>query len=159
MPQRKDYDVYAGNQKVGEIWSNHQDKSDYESHLNVIELGVQMDRHKRGAFSKSFYAKEKKMKRNGIIRAIVGVGAIIAAIFVIVKIERNGWQDCILPSALLGVGLALVKSGPITSYKKEDVYIDKEEIAKGFFWGVGLFVVLVAWCYIGSFAKDFFGIR
>lgn len=158
MPQRKDYDVYAGNQKVGEIWSEHPTKTEYEREIDRKIAINQHIRHEMGYLSESFYAKEKKMKRNGTIRVVIGAVIIIAAIIILIKFERNGWQDCILPSVLFGVGLALVKSDAIVSVTREDVYIDKEEIVKGVLWGVALFVGLVVWYYVGSFAKDFFGI-
>ena len=68
MPQRKDYDVYAGNQKVGEIWSEHPTKTDYEVDLNiqkqVADLYFEKAKEDKLTSTEWYKAKEAKMEKH-----------------------------------------------------------------------------------------------
>lgn len=114
--------------------------------------------YEMGSYPDWFYAKEKKMKRNGRIRTVFGVIFIVAAVAAFILLDRNNWVDCLIPSIPFGIGLALCKSNPYTSFKTQKIYVDKEDVAKGFFIGFpGIFIVLVVFCYAGKFFESFFG--
>ncbi|MBQ8027386.1 MAG: hypothetical protein IJ261_04645 [Clostridia bacterium] len=134
-------------------------KYDPDASTSALLEGARQSLYKSGDFPAHFYSKEKKMKRSGAIRRAIGVVLIIAAVAVLILLDRNSWVDCILPSVLFGVGLALYKSYPYVSMKKVDVYVYKEDVAKGLLGGMfGLFAVLVVICYAGIFMEKFFGV-
>ena len=127
MPQRKDYDVYAGNQKVGEIWSEHPTKTDYEVEMNVqkniADLYFEKMEGYKNASTAEYKAKEAKMEKHYKIRMVIGV--LIAVTFLIMAIINviNTINNTIIMDSLI----MLFVVPPI-----------------GFSIGVGLFFSMVA---------------
>lgn len=101
--------------------------------------------------AKSFRAKGSRKKTGWYIpRCIIGIALVIAGIYVTFKFKQTDWKEYILPSALIAVGAALIKSYPI------DTQVDGEEIAKGFFMGIGWFAVTAGIQLIKEFLGNLF---
>ena len=121
MPQRKDYDVYAGNQKVGEIWSNHPTKSDYESELNmkmmvcdtILSDLQQSAWEETDGYKSAKKKKDAKYKIRKIIGYIMMLGAFLyIAIMFFLNITDSGLLFVGVPAIMFGVGLGLRNSRP-----------------------------------------------
>lgn len=138
MPQRKDYDVYAGNQKVGEIWSEHPTKTDYEVDLNiqkqVADLYFEKAKEDKLTSTEWYKAKEAKMEKHYKIRQIIGVLLIIASLIMAVMNVINTINNTILmdslimlfivPPVVFSLGVGLRCTDVITNTSKGTPSID-----------------------------------
>ena len=138
MPQRKDFDVYSGNQKVGEIWSNHPTKTDYETDLNiqkqVADLYFEKTKADKIASTSKYKAKEEKMKKHYIIRQVIGIILIIASLIMAVMNVINTINNTILmdslimlfivPPVVFSLGVGLRCTDVITNTSKGTPSID-----------------------------------
>ncbi|MBQ6931847.1 MAG: hypothetical protein IJN38_06925 [Clostridia bacterium] len=138
MPQRKDYDVYAGNQKVGEIWSEHPTKTDYEVDLNiqkqVADLYFEKAKEDKLTSTEWYKAKEAKMEKHYKIRQVIGVLLIIASLIMAVMNVINTINNTILmdslimlfivPPVVFSLGVGLRCTDVITNTSKGTPSID-----------------------------------
>ncbi|MBQ2965138.1 MAG: hypothetical protein IJE14_10820 [Clostridia bacterium] len=139
MPQRKDYDVYAGNQKVGEIWSEHPTKTDYEVDLNiqkqVADLYFEKAKEDKLTSTEWYKAKEAKMEKHYKIRQVIGVliavGSVIMAILTFInRKEMESFVSIfVTPSVGFGLGRGLFYTDIVPNMRSGKPRID---------WGVAL---------------------
>lgn len=93
-------------------------------------------------------AKNKEQSKMNIwyaLRCVLGIIAVIAGLYITFKFKQTGWEECIIPSLLIGVGAGLIKS-----YSLQGHGIDIEEVGKGFFIALGWFAVMVVINFIGK---------
>lgn len=114
--------------------------ADY-SEILEIEAKYDAQNNKKKAHEK----KDKKMTLWYVPRCIIGIAIVLAGLYVTFKFKQPNWEDCILPSVLIAIGVGLIKSHPV------DAKIYFTEIAKGLFVGVGWFVLMVVLNFIGAF--------
>ncbi len=152
MPQRKDYDVYSGNQKVGEIWSEHPTKSDYESDLNMqiqmvdyyFDRKATWELHNNPEYKAKAAKLEKLCKVVRVIAVFLIIASVILAVMNIINREKidSFLMFLIQPTVLFGLGMGLryfdIDSGAKSTKPKIDW--------KGVFfmfaaWGVAFLVI------------------
>lgn len=163
MPQRKDYDVYAGNQKVGEIWSEHPTKTAYEVEMNVkkniADLYFEKMEGYKNASTEQYKAKEAKMEKHYKIRMVIGVliaiGSVIMAILTIInrKEMESFVSGFVIPSVSFGLGAGLFFSMVAEPSSKRDKPHIEWGMALGMFAGctIVFFIVYFIVFIIASF--------
>lgn len=164
MPQRKDYDVYSGNHKVGEIWSNHPVKSDYETDLNIKQEVVDLYFKKMKANSikstDKYQEKLKKMEKAYKVREAIGWVFTISAIplAILVMLAFNSLPEdfaliaFIIPPIIFALGAGLRYSDIEANTRKGLPQISWGS-AIGMFFGFGFFFL------IADFLITFFCLR
>lgn len=152
MPQRKDYDVYSGNQKIGEIWSDHPVKSDYETDLNIQIETVNHYFKKKAAWNientseyQTEAAKKEKMykvrKAVGILFIAISLITAVMNVFNHSQME-NMFTTFVIPAIIFGFGVGLLNSDIITSTKRKKPVIDwKAALCSFALGGIGFFII------------------
>lgn len=117
MPQKKDYDVYLGNQKVGEVWSHHDTKSEYEREMGfqkeVADLYFAKRESQAVKSTTAYQTKEARIKKNFKIRKIIGIIFMILAVGVPIttmlffKNDMSEFTTFFLPAIIFGIGTGL----------------------------------------------------
>lgn len=121
MAQRKTHDVYAGNQKVGEVWENYdlftpaeREAKKQKMIADMILEDLEKDRL-RG--TDDYKSKKAKAERNFKIRKVLGIIAILGAIGMIVASLVNPQSEYMseytlffLPPIAFGIGMGLTHS-------------------------------------------------
>ena len=126
MPQRKTHDVYAGNQKVGEVWEHYDVFTEEERAAQRAKMIVDaINADLRDGYTRDtpeYKAGEKKAERNFKIRKALGIVAIIVALAIVVltittAVSAKGISDpfsaFVIPAIIFGVGLGLTHSEAI----------------------------------------------
>ena len=126
MPQRKTHDVYAGNQKVGEIWESYSGKTSYEAEMGV-KIGA-IDLIRANATISTDEKLSKRRKRiwiTYIIRAIIGGVLLLVSLYMAYKLvfevraDTIAFKDAVLKVGILGaIGGSLAFSSPEDDVKK-----------------------------------------
>ena len=126
MPQRKTHDVYAGNQKVGEIWESYSGKTSYEAEMGVKIGAIDLIRAEGTIRTDEKLRKRyEKMKRNYKIRKIIGCllrafSVISAFAFVpMARADKISFEaGVIIVGALGAAAVSLLFSAPYNDKKK-----------------------------------------
>lgn len=119
---------------------------DFRTHIADTDELTELE-NKRQSDMKSEASYEKKSGGWYALRCVIGIVIVLVGLYVTFKFKQTGWEECILPSVLIGIGAGFIKSINLGSAYG----IDKGGIAKGFFgWGIGWFVVMVVFNFIGK---------
>ncbi len=135
MAQRKTHDVYAGNQKVGEVWETYdlftpaeREAKRQKMIADMILKDLDKDRLRDTA---EYKKKEARAERNFKIRKILGIISIIGAIGLIVFSLVNPQSEYMseyslffIPPVLFGIGMGLTHSASEINTKKKRPTID-----------------------------------
>ncbi|MBQ8575774.1 MAG: hypothetical protein IJ447_07005 [Clostridia bacterium] len=156
MPQRKEYDVYAGNQKVGEVWGHYDvftEAERAEKRAKMVADLIMDDLAKdRIRDTEQYKAKEAKAERNFKIRKTIGMICVIAsiALAVISVVFNNEIKSdsfllrFVVPSIVFGLGIGL---------KYTDVEVNVKKRKPVISWGDAFY--MFGGCGIGFFIADF----
>ena len=167
MPQRKTHDVYADNQKVGEVWEHYdvftEEERAEKRQKEILDLYHAKTETYRITETAEYKTKEERAKRNFKIRKTIGVLAIIAALAIAVltittAVSAKGISDpfsaFVIPAIICGVGLGLTHSEAINvNHIKNRPSIDWSWCIGWLFGGgIGFLVIyFVAFMFISQF--------
>lgn len=155
MPQRKEYDVYSGNQKVGEIWGHYDNKTPSEADMNIkIEVCDLIRAEAMVATDEKLKKKKKRMTITYIVRAVIGAVILIVTVINMNKLGAEAFRGSIfdiwenvLPFAISGaISVMLIASCPTLNIKKCDTSINWINTFAGLIFGF-IGVVLFAWIW------------
>lgn len=172
MPQRKTHDVYAGNQKVGEVWEHYDNKSSLEAEMNVRISAAKMVLRESLAQdaidnNQKLKKKQERMKRNYKFRDVLGIVFYVIAIIIAVVFFMMMFANpatifdkipmiyfYFIPSLVFAFGGGLRASMPEVNTKRKKPQIDWGGVFTLFFgYGAGF---LIAYFLITMFIRNFF---
>ena len=155
MPKRKEYDVYSGNQKIGEVWGEYDvftpaERAEKRAKMMAERIldDLEKDRIRN---TDSYRKKEAKADRNYKIRKVIGIFAIVVALFMavlnIINLQNaiNMFISFIMPTILFGLGISFIYSQPYEVNKKKG----KPDCD----WAGSLYMGF--WCGVGFLIVDF----
>ncbi len=155
MPQRKEYDVYSGNQKVGEVWGHYDNKTPSEADMNIKIAACNLIRAEAEvATDEKKIKKKKRMTVNYIVRAVIGAVVLIVIFTTMNKLGSDSfrgsltdiWEN-ILPFAIPGaIAVSFITSTPTLNIKKCDTSINWAAAFSGLIFGF-IGVILFAWIW------------
>ncbi len=153
MAQRKTHDVYAGNQKVGEVWENYDvftpaERAEQKAKRMAEWIKKDLD-ESRLMGTAEYKKKEAKAERSFKIRKALGIISILGAIGMIVASLVNPQSEYMseytlffLPPIAFGIGMGLTHS-------KAELNLDKKRPTIPWGWclgwtiggGIGFFIL------------------
>lgn len=155
MPQRKEYDVYSGNQKVGEVWGHYDNKTPSEADMNIKIAACDLIRAQAMVDTdEKLIKKKKRMTISYIVRAVIGAVMLIAIFITMNKLGSDSfrgsltdiWEN-VLPFAISGaISVSLIASCPTLNVKKCDTSINWLYTFAGLIFGF-IGVILFAWIW------------
>lgn len=160
MPQRKTHDVYAGNQKVGEVWEHYDVFTEEERAAKRAKMIADMildDLNKDQIYnSEAYQNQKKKLDRTYKVRKVIGIVVVIVslglAVLNVINFKSFGDNIAIFfipPAVVFGLGMGLIKSEPIMNEKKRLPVVDWGGVLlKILLFGV-VFLVLYFVLFIG----------
>lgn len=135
MAQRKTHDVYAGNQKVGEVWENYDlftpAEREAKKQKMIADMILKDLEEGRLRDTDDYKSKEAKAERNFKIRKALGIIFVLVAIGLIVFSLVNPQSEYMseytlffLPPIFFGIGMGLTHSDTHTNLEKRRPTVD-----------------------------------